>query len=90
MTSSKSGYNFDTIFFDTEERLSSVGSQLLAWADEDKIDREVVTLIELTEQDEFKMIPAEFLKRVVEHLQRQKKAVFEFVDGEPSVKFLLD
>ena len=49
MMKTKSGVLFDSIFFDTPERLASVSSQLMAWADEDRIDREVVTLIEIQE-----------------------------------------
>ena len=86
----KSGYQYESIYFDTPERLSSVATLLLGWADEDRIDREVVTLIEISENPEFSQIPVEFIKWVVEFMQKKGQAVFEKIEGEPSVKFLFE
>lgn len=57
------GYQFDSIFFDTPERMNSVASNLLAWVDEDKYERETMLLIDVAE--EFKQVhevPVEFIK----------------------------
>ena len=68
--------------------MNLIAGGLLEWVKEDPMDREQMLIADIHDDEKFQTIPVEFLVKVAEYMDDQGDAVFERLDGEPSVKFL--
>ena len=71
-----------------KNRMNLIAGGLLEWVKEDPMDREQMLIADIHDDEKFQTIPVEFLVKVAEYMDDQGDAVFERLDGEPSVKFL--
>ena len=69
-------------------RMKLIADGLKDWAKEDPVDREQMLIADIHDDEKFVTIPVEFLVKVAQYMENQGDAVFQRLDGEPSIKFL--
>uniref|UniRef100_A0A7S3J6G5 Uncharacterized protein n=1 Tax=Euplotes harpa TaxID=151035 RepID=A0A7S3J6G5_9SPIT len=71
-----------------KNRMRLIADGLNEWAREDPGDREQMLIADVHDDEKFQTIPVEFLIKVAEFMDDEGEAVFDRVNGEPSIKFL--